>query len=65
MKTNMWNEVQDFNWLKAEVSPHWRNMPDEQRIVPSILKSLEAAKPNVNVHATMKASGVVCTESHA
>lgn len=28
---NLWDQVQDFNWLRAEQSPHWDIMPVEER----------------------------------
>lgn len=27
----MWDQVQDFNWLRAEQSPHWRVMEEMER----------------------------------
>lgn len=28
---NLWDQVQDFNWLRAEPSPHWSVLPVEER----------------------------------
>jgi len=27
----MWDQVQDFNWLRAEQSPHWSVMEEKER----------------------------------
>lgn len=29
---NRWDEVQDFNWLKAEPSPNWSILPLTERL---------------------------------
>lgn len=31
MTRNMWDQVDDFIWLKAEKSPNWRVMSEEDR----------------------------------
>lgn len=31
MTRNMWDQVDDFMWLKAEKSPNWRVMSEEDR----------------------------------
>lgn len=28
---NQWNQVDDFNWLKAEASPNWKTLNDQDR----------------------------------
>lgn len=28
---NAWNEVKDFKWLRAQQSPHWSVLPEEER----------------------------------
>ncbi len=29
-EVNKWNEVKDFKWIKAEQSPHWSAMSEEE-----------------------------------
>jgi len=29
---NLWNQVDDFDWLRAEQSPHWSEIPHGERI---------------------------------
>lgn len=32
---NQWDQVDDFNWLKAEASPNWKTITDEdERFIP-------------------------------
>ena len=30
-ETGMWRQVDDFGWIKASQSPHWAELPEEQR----------------------------------
>ncbi len=30
--TNRWNEVKDFNWFKKQHSPHWIEIPENDRL---------------------------------
>jgi hypothetical protein len=30
-ETGLWQQVDDFGWVKASASPHWRFMPEEDR----------------------------------
>jgi hypothetical protein len=32
---NRWAEVDDFNWLKAEASPNWHEIPTSDRLANS------------------------------
>ena len=29
---NLWDQVDDFGWLKAEKSPNWGILPEEKRV---------------------------------
>lgn len=31
---NMWDQVDDFGWLKAEKSPNWGVLPEGERVLP-------------------------------
>lgn len=33
---NMWDQVDDFKWLKNEPSPHWKLLPDSKRVDGSV-----------------------------
>ncbi|KZM22582.1 uncharacterized protein EKO05_0009573 [Ascochyta rabiei] len=32
---NQWDQIDDFKWLKAEQSPNWSILPEEERMVPA------------------------------
>jgi len=46
-----WTEVQDFNWLKRQASPNWRQVPEELRRpglgAPELRTSAGAAPPKL------------------
>ncbi|KUI72051.1 Tubulin-specific chaperone C [Cytospora mali] len=31
---NQWDQVDDFNWLKAEASPNWEKLEEENSVIP-------------------------------
>mmetsp|Transcript_26578 Transcript_26578/g.64166 ORF Transcript_26578/g.64166 Transcript_26578/m.64166 type:complete len:86 (+) Transcript_26578:992-1249(+) len=33
-ETDMWSKVEDFNWLRAQQSPNWSVLPQEERAPP-------------------------------
>ncbi|KAK7908940.1 tubulin folding cofactor C- variant 1 [Apiospora marii] len=33
---NQWDRVDDFKWLKAESSPNWRVLPEEERVADDV-----------------------------
>ena len=35
-----WNQVKDFKWLRAEKSPHWDVVPEDQRSLPEFGKRI-------------------------
>lgn len=43
---DQWDQVHDFNWLKAEHSPHWSILPPEKRNLPDQWKLLQNATKN-------------------
>jgi len=30
----MWNQVDDFGWIKKQQSPNWRIIPESERVAP-------------------------------
>lgn len=32
VERNMWDQVDDFKWLKSEHSPNWSVLPEEERV---------------------------------
>lgn len=33
---NMWDQIDDFKWLKAEQSPNWSILPEGERVAPVV-----------------------------
>jgi tubulin-specific chaperone C len=29
---NLWDQIDDFKWLKAETNPHWSVLPESNRL---------------------------------
>lgn len=56
--TNMYTQVDDFKWLKAEQSPNWRILDTNQRIADNIWKDIVPGGPNIGVEDILKAVGV-------
>ena len=52
---NMWDQVDDFKWLKAEASPHWSILPEERRIDERVWKEVVPGQPGVGLEEILKA----------
>jgi hypothetical protein len=37
---NLWCQVDDFNWLRREQSPHWKTIPVQDRIESYVWKKV-------------------------
>jgi len=46
---NQWDKVDDFNWLKAEHSPHWCVLPEEERVKDEIWKGVVPGGPGIGL----------------
>jgi len=57
---NNFDQVDDFNWLKAEASPNWKVIEPEQRIRDEVWKRLDDEQCSVqeDVEDVLKAVGV-------
>ena len=53
-----WNEVQDFKWLKAEHSPNWCVMPEEERLDERIWKEVVPGVPGKGTEDILKEVGI-------
>ena len=31
-KSNSWDQIEDFNWLRSDASPHWNIIANDDRI---------------------------------
>lgn len=56
--TNMYTQVDDFKWLKAEQSPNWRILDTNQRIADNVWNDIVPGGPNIGVEDILKAVGV-------
>ncbi|KAK8196935.1 tubulin binding cofactor C-domain-containing protein [Phyllosticta capitalensis] len=56
---NLWDQVDDFKWLKAEPSPNWRALPPAERVADAVWRDLVPGGPELGVDDILKAVGVV------
>ncbi|KAF2758155.1 tubulin-specific chaperone c [Pseudovirgaria hyperparasitica] len=52
---NMWDQVDDFKWLKAEQSPNWSILPDEERLKEGIWEGVVQGGPNIGLDQILEA----------
>lgn len=59
--TNQWNQVDDFNWLKAEASPNWSTLSaqDDGWIEPRFWETTVRGGPSLSTHDILREAGVV------
>lgn len=47
---NLWEQVDDFNWLRAQQSPNWSVLPDSERVGHDVawapLRATNTASPS-------------------
>ena len=55
---NQWDQVDDFKWLKAEHSPNWSVLPEEQRIGEEVWTKDVPGGPGISVDDVLKKVGV-------
>jgi len=55
---NHWDEVDDFKWLKAEHSPNWSVLPEEERIKEKIWTDVIPGGPGVGLEDILKQVGI-------
>ncbi|KAF4637934.1 hypothetical protein G7Y89_g164 [Cudoniella acicularis] len=56
---NRWDQVDDFKWLKAEHSPNWSVLPEEQRLDEAIWTTVVPGGPGVGLEDILKKTGVI------
>ncbi|KAK4154381.1 hypothetical protein C8A00DRAFT_32810 [Chaetomidium leptoderma] len=57
-ETNMFDQVDDFKWLKTTSSPNWSLLPESEAIPGSVWKKALAGGPGVVVDDTLRSLGV-------
>lgn len=57
---NQWNQVDDFHWLKAEASPNWRTISEQDKAwVPAqFWETTVRGGPSLSTEDVLKGAGV-------
>lgn len=55
---NQWDQVDDFKWLKAEHSPNWSILPQDQRLEEEIWTHVVPGGPGVGSEDILKKVGI-------
>ncbi|KAF7943238.1 hypothetical protein EAE96_011169 [Botrytis aclada] len=55
---NQWDQVDDFKWLKAEHSPNWSILPEEERLKEEIWTDVIPGGPGVGLDDILKKVGL-------
>jgi hypothetical protein len=55
---NQWDQVDDFKWLKAEHSPNWSILPDEQRLKEGVWTTIVPGGPGVGLDDILRKIGI-------
>ncbi|KAL9075431.1 MAG: hypothetical protein Q9157_004010 [Trypethelium eluteriae] len=57
--TNKYDQVDDFNWLKAERNPHWRVLPPAERTEESVWRKIVPREADINVENILQVTKVI------
>lgn len=52
---NQWDQIDDFKWLKAEPSPHFSILPEEQRVGEDVWKDKVSGGHEMSLGDVLKA----------
>ncbi|RDW73826.1 TBCC-domain-containing protein [Coleophoma crateriformis] len=55
---NQWDQVDDFKWLKAEHSPNWSLLPEEERLQDDVWTNVVPGGPGVGPEDILKKVGL-------
>lgn len=56
---NQWDQVDDFKWLKADHSPNWSVLPEDERLEGAFWTDDVAAKTGTGVEDVLKKAGII------
>ncbi|PGH11695.1 hypothetical protein AJ79_04718 [Helicocarpus griseus UAMH5409] len=56
---NLWDQAQDFKWIKAEQSPNWKLIDDSERVSDDMWVNILPGGPGMSLDAILKAVKVV------
>lgn len=51
---NLWDQVDDFKWLKSEPSPNWSTLPVNERLQENIWTTVVPGGPGVGLDDILK-----------
>ena len=52
---NQWNQIDDFKWLKAEPSPHFTILPENERISENVWRGVVPEVSDTSLDDTLEA----------
>jgi len=55
---NLWDQVDDFKWLKTEHSPNWSILPTEERLNENVWTTVVPGAPGTSLDDILKTVGV-------
>ncbi|KAF2085317.1 putative tubulin-specific chaperone c [Saccharata proteae CBS 121410] len=56
--SNLWDQVDDFKWLKSEPSPHWKILASSERVQDGVWKDLFPGGPGLGLEGILKAVNI-------
>lgn len=58
---NQWNQVDDFNWLKAEASPNWKTISDQDKewVPVQFWETTVRGAPSLSTDDILRGAGIV------
>jgi hypothetical protein len=62
---SQWNQVDDFKWLKAEQSPNWSVMPEEDRVGVDFWKTTVRGLSTDSVLDILRKAGLDTSKARA
>lgn len=55
---NQWDQVDDFKWLKADHSPNWTTLAEDEMLADELWRKVVPGQPGVSVEETLKKLGI-------
>jgi tubulin-specific chaperone C len=55
---NQWDQVDDFKWLKADHSPNWSLLPEQDRIPEEVWTKVVPGGPETSIDGILRKVGV-------
>lgn len=52
-RANLWDQVEDFMWLRPEPSPHWKTLAPAEAISDEIWQQVKQGKGGIEIIDTL------------